>query len=255
MKKRSLLSLFCILLFSTALPLAAWAVEDADVLNDRLQSQSRRVRIDVAKTLTSSGIQDPQVYVTIEKILLDNLDNPSQEKEHIDEMSWMCKALAASGDPQYAKTLNRVASSTSNMKLRNYARQSLELIPTYARRAEEINRENVYGEGFSDEDVQLANMVSSDLPRLKKDGAKRIIRSGTTNEQLFDIVNDELLKLYTPQQTGRNEVDLMAWFCKALAASGNIKYAPTLEKIADTTASINLQKYARSSLKSLISAN
>ena len=64
MKKRSLLSLFCILLFSTSLPLAVHATEKADALNDKLQSQSRRVRIDAAKIITRSGIEDPQVYVT-----------------------------------------------------------------------------------------------------------------------------------------------------------------------------------------------
>ena len=40
-------------------------------------------------------------------------------------MSWMCKALATSGDRKYIATLQKVESDAGNQKLQRYAGQAL----------------------------------------------------------------------------------------------------------------------------------
>lgn len=257
MKKFNLLT---VTLLSVNLVLAAFAVvaiasTKTEELNNKLQSKSRMARVEAAKTISSSAIQDPTIYATIDMVLKENFDNPSQEKQHIDEMAWMCKALASSGDSRYEETLRLVIANTSNRKLQNYANQSIELIPYYAERSRQMNQAGDFSDAFSNVEKQYANMVKSDILKLRKDGAKKIVRSGSVNQELYAIVNDTLLKTFDPKETGREEVDTLAWLCKALAASGNIEFIPTLEKIVNTTESIKLKKYSSSSLKSLRSAN
>jgi len=257
MKKFNLLivTLFIVNLALAAFAVVAIASTNTEELNNKLQSKSRLARVEAAKTISSSAIQDPTIYATIDLILKENFDNPSQEEQHIDEMSWMCKALASSGDPRYEETLRLVITNTRNKKLQHYANQSIELIPYYAERSHQMNQAGDFSDAFNNEEKQYANMIRSDILKLRKDGAKKIVRSGSANQELYAIVNDALLKTFDPKETDREEVDTLAWLCKALAASGNIEFIPTLEKIVNTTESSHLRKYSRSSLKALRSAN
>lgn len=81
----------------------------------------------------------------------------------------------------------------------------------------------------------------------KTNAAKKITRSGVSDEGLFDIVNVELLKGFS-SATGKERIDLMAWLCKALASSGMEKYIPTLEQVAQQSSNPKLQKYANQSI-------
>jgi hypothetical protein len=229
-------------------------MEETAALQEKLRSGSRLVRIEAAKVISSSSIQDVQVYKTVEQILKDNIGNPSEEKGYIDEMSWMCKALASSGDMQYAATLNAVMADSPNAKLKAYAKQSLELIPNYVERNRQIHQAGDYDPSLTEEEVRFANMIRSEMTQLRRDGAKKIIRSGTTNQALFDIVSEELLKGYNLNTTDPEHIDTMAWFCKALAGSGNKRYIATLKEVAGKASNAKLKKHAESSLKALDSS-
>ena len=66
----------------------------------------------------------------------------------------------------------------------------------------------------------------------KADGAKIVIKLYKSDSRLLDIVNDELLKGYNSNSNDRNYVEAMAWLCNALGASGQARYASTLEKVS-----------------------
>ena len=57
--------------------------------------------------------------------------------------------------------------------------------------------------------------------------------------QLLDGFNDN---------SGEKYIDLMAWFCKALASSGNDKYLETVQKVANHADDPKLQRYAQQSV-------
>jgi len=85
----------------------------------------------------------------------------------------------------------------------------------------------------------------------RTDAAKMIFRSNLTDQKLFEVVNEELLKGYQLKIRDRNHVDAMAWLCKALGSSGMSKYKETLEKIYKTSRSKVLNKYAKQGLNML----
>ena len=104
---------------------------------------------------------------------------------------------------------------------------------------------------YSPEIKKYIRMLQSSSTKDQRYAAKKIIRSYSSNRVLLDVVNRELLKGY--QQTGKNRhhVDVMAWFCKVLGASKQLRYAATLSKVADSDANRKLKKYAAKSLRKL----
>lgn len=98
---------------------------DADKYIQMLESTSLKTRLDAAKFISRSGITDSRLYAIINEKLLTELNTKGLNKDHIDEMSWMCKALAASGMTEYKQTLREIIENSSSMKLQKYAKQSL----------------------------------------------------------------------------------------------------------------------------------
>ncbi len=93
--------------------------------------------------------------------------------------------------------------------------------------------------------------LSSDSMRQRTDAAKRITRSGLTDPKLFDYIQELLLKGYTGSPLDTDLMDEMAWFCKALASSGDASYAVTLSQVAGNTSSSKLKRHATKSLEQL----
>jgi TolB-like protein len=85
----------------------------------------------------------------------------------------------------------------------------------------------------------------------KADGAKIVAKLYKNDPKLLDIVNDELLKGYSANSDDRNFVEAMAWLCNALGASGQSRYASTLEKVSQGASNRKLQKYAIKNLRHL----
>jgi len=213
-------------------------------INDYIQTIQDGVlshQILVAKKITRSGLTDAPLFDLLEKELLEGYPVASGS-DPIDYMSWLCKALASSGQERYKATLEQVAAKSTSPKLQRYAKQSLSMIEEYAARSAIINQSS---EAMSDKDpavVQLINMLSSDSLELKRDAAKKITRNTYKDMDLFETVNRELLEGYAAASDSLS-LDTMAWLCKALGASGNPKYKETLLKVRDS-GSPKLHKYA-----------
>ncbi|MCD6525654.1 MAG: hypothetical protein J7K75_01510 [Desulfuromonas sp.] len=220
-------------------------------LHQQIRSRSMSVRVLAAKNITTSGIQDPQLFATINQQLRQRFNRRQTEKHYVDEMAWLCKALASSGNSDYAVTLKTIARLSESYKLRKYARQSLELIPDYAQQNQIINRSARGYLSLNTQEVRWANMIQSDNVKLKRDGAKKIIRAGTLNEELFDIINAELMANYIINTADDEHIDTMAWLCKALAASGLTKYRTSLSEIYQTTDNTKLKEHAEKALNAL----
>jgi TolB-like protein len=95
----------------------------------------------------------------------------------------------------------------------------------------------------------VAGMLRSSSLGDKEDGAKIVAKLYKSDQILLDIVNDELLKGYNSHSDDRNYVEAMAWLCNALGASGQAKYASTLEKVSQEAPNRKLQKYALKNLR------
>lgn len=247
----SIIVLTAILCFSCVS--ISFASEDrSDEVNQyisRLESQSRQTRINALKVITRSNLTDPRLFNVIRDKLLEGYELETYNTDHVDEMAWLCKALASSGLSDYKETLKTVSENAYSMKLKGYANQSLELVDDYATKNQVVTDTAHFDESLSPEINRYISMLKSDDLRLKKDAAKMIYRSDLSETKLFDAISDELLEGY--KANGADNIDTMAWFCKALGSSGISKYQATLDEVLQNTTNIKLKKYAKKGLNNL----
>lgn len=223
---------------------------NVEALKNGLHSGSSAQRLQSAKIITESGIEDPALYEDIAVLLRAGYPTAA-ESEQVDEMSWLCKALAASGNPKYKTLLQEISDKAPSMKLRHYASQSDELIGEYAERMQIMNTTETWDEDLSVQENRLVNMLNSDKLRLKMDAAKTIVRSMGIHEKVYEALATELINMVAAGTSGFVEIDTMSWMCKALAVSGNPKYAQTLKQVHDDTRDYKLKSYAYKALKQL----
>lgn len=87
----------------------------------RMLEAGEREQKDAAKLLVKAKYRDTTVLDVAERVLL-----RSYQTADDDTMSWLCKALGASGQGKYKATLSKVATSATSRKLKGYAEKSLE---------------------------------------------------------------------------------------------------------------------------------
>jgi hypothetical protein len=86
-------------------------------------------------------------------------------------------------------------------------------------------------------------------PESQREAAQNIYNGIERNPEVLDVVAEVLLQTY--QRPGFVQVDATAWLCKALGASGNVRYRGVLRQIADKAAERKVRKYAEQSLDML----
>ncbi len=217
----------------------------------KIQSSEILTRIDAAKEITDSGLTDPELFDIINDILLKIYNSKTADKDHIEEITWLCKALASSGNSKYKKTLQEIYNNSNNTKVQDTALQNFNLVDYYALRNKEIAEKKYFDPDMPPEIIRAINMITSENISIKRDGARRIYRSKNVEEKVYDIVNEQLLQLYDKDPEDTNLIETTVWFCKVLASSGLPKYKPTLAEIADKTLNKELQKQAEQSIKKL----
>lgn len=240
-------------LVTLALALAAGALAAPDrgaevrEFAEALRSGNVTTRITALKKITNSGLDDRGLFDGIRATLLDTYRVDPTNDKGVDEVSWMCKALASSGLAEYKDALARVAAEAPSEKVRSYAQQSVGLVESYAERNALLAKQSAETAGLDPEVARLVNMLRAADLRLKKDAAKVITRSNLREPRLYDVVSAELLA-----GAARNEdADTLAWLCKALAASGDARHRPALEQVYRGAGDEKLRKYAKQSLDTL----
>lgn len=241
----------CFCLFSGNLLAQNSPANDSEKFLPMLNSASQVERINAAKIITRSGVTDQKVFDVIQEKLIAGSRQDTINSDHIDEMSWFCKALASSGNYDYAEILEEIASTTSSSKLRKYAKQSIGLIAEYHADRELINSSESVVEGLSPEEARAMNMLKSGKLKLQKTAAKLLTRREITAPSLYAVVNEELKEGYKRQNADKEFIDTMSWYCKALGASGNKEYQATLQEVVESAQSEKLKKYARKGLSQL----
>ena len=90
-----------------------------------LKSNILQLKRDGAKKLIKASPADERIYKVVNEELLNGLHSLSNDRDYIDMMAWLCKALGTSGMPQYRETLQKVFNETSNDKLKKHAKKGL----------------------------------------------------------------------------------------------------------------------------------
>jgi hypothetical protein len=111
---------------------------------------------------------------------------------------------------------------------------------------------NTGGTKITDPEIaEVARMLTSDTPALKRNAAKITTNIYPGQPQLLELAVKELEKGYNTRLTNSVHVDAMAWLCKAIGASGNSEYKTFLTTIANQTHNSKIRKYALKSAQLL----
>lgn len=90
-----------------------------------LRSGNLRSKTDAGKLIVREGVKDTAVLDVVEQELLKGYLASGDDRAAVEAMSWLCKALGASGNGKYRGTLQTVAQKAPHRKLQKYAEQSL----------------------------------------------------------------------------------------------------------------------------------
>jgi len=82
----------------------------------------------------------------------------------------------------------------------------------------------------------------------KEFAAKRIIKEGVTDVAVLDALEKDLLEIYNLYPRDKNKCDSISWMVKALGASVNPKYKPTIAQIANGAKNGAVEKWAKKTL-------
>jgi len=106
-------------------PTVRRAPANADQYIKQIKSENAINQRDAAKRIIRARLFDTKVMDVVAEYLLKGYTKNSRDRNHVDAMAWMCKALGASGNSKYTKPLKTVAEKADNRKLRGYAAKSL----------------------------------------------------------------------------------------------------------------------------------
>lgn len=245
---------FCIaacLMLTAAEYAFAGQTEDAQRYIEMLKSERTKTRIDTAKYITRSGLTEPVLFESIKTKLLTGYTHNQTNPKHMDEMAWYCKALASSGNLDYADTLREVARTTTSEKLQRHCLNSIDQISVYAKRNKTMQTGVVQDNNLSSEENKMIAMIRSGDPQMMRDAAKVTTRNPFAGDAVTDAISEALLKAVPKISGNRTMIDALSWMCNALGASGNAKYKEVLNQVIETGTSTKLKKYAKKSQEML----
>ncbi|ODS23618.1 hypothetical protein AB835_07850 [Candidatus Endobugula sertula] len=213
------------------------------------QTGSNSEKKTMIKRLEWSGLEDPRLFDLIEQQLLENYLSKGN-KEDIDYLSWLAKALAFSGQDKYRTTLLKVANNNkTSRKLRKYAKLSISTLKDYKRWNTVIFNEKQWNNNWPIDINRLFSMVQSNDFHLKRLAAKHIHHKYIYHTELLDSLEQQLLKHYQSSRNDHLFVNALIGMSKALAGSQYPQYKETIGYLAKSAKNKKLRAYARKDLK------
>lgn len=166
------------------------------------------------------------------------------DKYSVEHVSWYVKGLSLSGQSKYKAVINKVIDEGASEKSRKHAKKALKQLDLYAN-WNPIISVNLYKAPSGILGVKKAlNMLQSDDLTLQKIGAKRIYHKYRNETELLETSKRLLLASYKAPYIDQAAINTMAWLCKALGSSGNVKYKEVLEEVGNNAKNKKVRKYA-----------
>ncbi|MGH1472138.1 MAG: hypothetical protein ACRBCS_13155 [Cellvibrionaceae bacterium] len=201
------------------------------------------------ESLAWSGITDVRVYDEIERLLIKTNEKSTVDRLKNDAISWFLKGLSYSGNAKYVNTIENVLDKTKNSKHRKYSKEALEYLPQYGEWNPIINSTESWNVNESGKVNRFANMIRSDVLRLKELAAKRTYGEKIHSAYLFDVIEKELLAHCADADRTSRFGTTYGFMSKALGASGDKKYAVTIQSVLDRAYNPKLKRLAKKHLR------
>jgi hypothetical protein len=101
------------------------------------------------------------------------------------------------------------------------------------------------------EEKRIVELLQSESAVDLRNGAKNVYYHHPDNKYLTQVAEQRLLRDYRKETDDRNEVDALAWLCKALAQSHDQQFRNTLSTVAESAYHRKVRGYAAKSLAQL----
>ena len=226
--------------------LAPAATNDEDVTRYiAIFRGDKTLHASAAESLGWTGLSDTRLFDVIEERLLSDYPAPKEVKAERQRLAWYIRALGFSGQEKYLPTINKFLPERDYA---TYARHALKDLPDYRKWNPIISGRSSFDPKLGDDANRAINMIRASDFRLKEIGAKRVYYGHVREEPIFDALAREVLASYAGADASNN--DEIAWMVKALATSGNQKYRPVVQEVAEKTTDSKIARHARTSLDS-----
>jgi len=100
-----------------------------DKLSEDLVSDNGDRKREAARTICRTYPSNTELLNVIEKDLLRNYTQNSNDRDFIDALGWFCNALGGSKNAAYKETLKKVSAGAPNEKVRRYAEKNFKELP------------------------------------------------------------------------------------------------------------------------------
>lgn len=181
--------------------------------------------------LAWAGVSSAEVYDPLQETLLAGYNIPDSNKAQVEQISWLAKGIAVSGNAKYQATLATMLEGTPSKKLKKHITTALQRLPNYEIWNPVISANLVEAPAGRLGQARALNMLDSDIPELIRAGAKLVRRDYSGEADMLAAVNASLLKNYTRMLDNKAQVDAINFLIRTLGEAGDSSYRPTLEKV------------------------
>jgi hypothetical protein len=123
---------------------------------------------------------------------------------------------------------------TPHKKLRNHAKNQLDDLSWYKQRNAVMADMGNHKKDRDPKISRLINLLKADDLAMQVYAAKRVSDERISEGYVYDIIEQELLRIHDNPQQDRQRVETISWFSKVLGLSGSKKYEATLQKVVDS---------------------
>jgi len=253
-KKLGVLCSVLVLLFGAVF--SAGVMADAAELESEIKSYQQTFTSDsfVSKKkaigeLEWAGLSDERVYEPLAELIL--ADIMTTDKATVKQLTYYIKGLSFSGNERYSAVLKKVVNEASNKHLIKHSLKALDRIEDHVKWNPVISNALDKADAGDNNRQRVKNMLSSNMAELQRVGAKRVYYAFRNDAELLESVKSLLLAGYKTTEKDKIHIDLMAWLCKALGASGDVAYQEVLQEVADNAGQKKVRKHAKKALRSL----
>ncbi len=230
---------------ASLLSLPASAMVDSQTLESMyktLNGGNLSAMAKVAEQMVYYGIEDDRLYQQLAKTIEANL--VPESTKIADNVAWLSKGLAASGDDKYKPVLEKMVAS-DDAKLKRYGKESLEQLELYKQWNPLIRDHSSDGLAFEKGLYQVYyNMISTQEPELMRIGAKRIEFERVSDPLVLDRLRDRLMDEAFNGDGNGDWADAVSWMARALAVCGGDQYRPDLLKVGEDAPNRKIARYA-----------
>jgi hypothetical protein len=201
-----------------------------------------------ARQLELQGYSDPKIFDLVEKQVLANMS--VADKNNLDAVAWLVRALGFSGNEKYLPTLNKVATEGSE-KLRRHANTAISELPQYSKWNAVISQGLVNAPAGKLGQQRVMNMLQAGDVVMVRMGLRQVYENYSQGVHADKMLLDEVKKMLVAAIEGEISIaqeDNVAWMCRVMGNTGDPAYKAVLNDVVQKSGSAKIRKYAQKSM-------